>query len=80
MPVARSKRIARRLGTTIVFADEAGQTLKPAKARTWGRRGNTPIVTVRAKGGPRISIAGLGLLPPRTPQPARLPHHDLSRA
>ena len=42
-----------------MFADEAGQTLKPVKARTWGRRGTTPIVAVRAKGGARISIAGL---------------------
>ena len=57
--MAGGKRIARRLGATIVFADEAGQTLKPAKARTWGRRGKTPILKVRAKGGARISIAGL---------------------
>lgn len=57
--MARDKRITRRLGATIVFADEAGQTLKPVKARTWGRRGTTPIVAVRAKGGARISIAGL---------------------
>jgi putative transposase len=63
--MARDKRVARRLGATIVFCDEAGQTLKPAKARTWGRRGKTPIVTVRAKGGARISVAGLVCYRPR---------------
>lgn len=62
--LASGKRIARRLGATIVFADEAGQTLKPAKARTWGRRGTTPIIKVRAKGGQRISIAGLACYRP----------------
>jgi hypothetical protein len=64
LPLAGGKRIARRLGATIVFCDEAGQTLKPAKARTWGRRGSTPILKVRAKGGPRISIAGLACYRP----------------
>lgn len=32
----------RRPGRTRCFEDEAGQTLRPAKARTWGRRGRTP--------------------------------------
>jgi len=47
------------LGAWICFADEAGQTLRPVKARTWGPRGVTPVVQVTGKGSGRISIAGL---------------------
>jgi len=47
------------LGAWICFADEAGQTLRPARARTWAPRGQTPIVKVTGKGSGRISIAGL---------------------
>jgi len=57
--MARDKRVARRLGAWICFADEAGQTLRPARARTWAPRGQTPIVKVTAKGSGRISLAGL---------------------
>ena len=57
--MACGKRVARRLGAWICFADESGYTLRPAKARTWGPRGNTPVVTVSGAGGRRISVAGL---------------------
>jgi putative transposase len=57
--VAGGKRVARRLGAWICFADEAGHTLRPAKARTWSPRGHTPVVQVTGKGSGRISIAGL---------------------
>lgn len=57
--MAGGKRVARRLGAWLCFADEAGQTLRPAKARTWAPRGQTPVVKVTAKGSGRISIAGL---------------------
>jgi transposase len=57
--VGRGKRLARRLGAWIIFADESAQTLRPAKARTWAPRGKTPIVKVTGKGSGRISIAGL---------------------
>jgi len=33
--------------------------LRPPRARTWGRRGHTPIVRVSGKGSGRISVAGL---------------------
>ncbi|MGR3937538.1 transposase [Streptomyces sp. BRA346] len=46
-------------GAWLCFADEAGQLLRPPKARTWSRRGHTPRVTVRAAGSGRISMAGL---------------------
>src|SRR5258707_8459925 len=67
MAVACGKRVARRLGAWICFADESGLTLKPAKARTWAPRGHTPVVTVAGRGGRRISIAGLGCYRPRHP-------------
>jgi GNAT superfamily N-acetyltransferase len=57
--VAVGKRLAAAQHAWICFQDEAGQTLRPPKARTWGRRGQTPVVTVTGKDSGRISIAGL---------------------
>lgn len=57
--MARGKRLARRLGAWIVFADESGLSLKPARARTWAPRGHTPIVRVSGRRGRKLSIAGL---------------------
>lgn len=53
------KTVAAQRGAWICFEDEAGQTLRPPKARTWGRRGRTPEIAVSGKGSGRISIAGL---------------------
>jgi len=57
-------RLAAATGAWIVFEDEAGQNLRPPKARTWGRRGHTPVVTVCGKGSGRVSVAGLVCLKP----------------
>lgn len=57
--MAGGKRVAGRLNAWICFADEAGQTLRPAKATTWSPRGHTPVVKVTAKGTIRVSVAGL---------------------
>lgn len=43
----------------IVFEDELGCVLRPPHAKTWGRRGRTPIVTVCGCGSGRVNIAGL---------------------
>ena len=43
----------------ICFEDEAGQNLRPPKARTWAPRGRTPVVRVSGKGSGRVSVAGL---------------------
>lgn len=59
LPVAGAKRIARRLNAWICFSDECGQTLRSAKASTWAPRGQTPIVSVTAAGGVRVSVAGM---------------------
>lgn len=63
--LASGKRVARRLGAWICFADEAGQTLRPARARTWAPRGRTPVVKVTGKGSGRISIAALTCYKPQ---------------
>jgi len=57
-------RLAAATGAWIVFEDEAGQNLRPPKARTWARRGRTPVVTVSGKGSGRVSVAGLVCLKP----------------
>ncbi|HXZ73272.1 MAG TPA: hypothetical protein VEH31_20680 [Streptosporangiaceae bacterium] len=51
-------------GAYVCFEDEAGQALRPPKARTWARRGHTPVVTVSGRGSGRVSVAGLGCLKP----------------
>ena len=52
-------RLAAATGAWICFEDEAGQTLRPPKARTWGRRGRTPVVTVTGGHDTRVSLAAL---------------------
>jgi hypothetical protein len=55
-------RLAAETGAWICFEDEAGQTLRPPKARTWGRRWRTPVVKVCGKGSGRVPAAGLACL------------------
>ena len=62
--VGVGKRVAAQRAAWICFEDEAGQTLRPPKAKTWGRRGQTPQIPVSGKGSGRISIAGLVCLKP----------------
>ena len=57
-------RLAAASGAWICFEDEAGQNLRPPKARTWAPRGRTPVVTVSGKGSGRVSVAGLVCLKP----------------
>ena len=57
--VARHKRTAADLGAWLVFEDESGQGLRPPKGRTWGRRGQTPVVTVTGGSNKRVSLAAL---------------------
>jgi putative transposase len=62
--VGVGKTVAALRSAWICFEDEAGQTLRPPKARTWGRRGRTPEIAVSGKGSGRISIAGLVCVKP----------------
>ena len=57
-------RLAAAAGAWIIFEDEAGQNLRPPRARTWARRGRTPVVTVSGKGSGRVPVAGLVCLKP----------------
>jgi len=50
-------RLAAATGAWIVFEDEAGQNLRPPRARTWAPRGQTPVVRVTGKGSGRVSMA-----------------------
>src|SRR6516164_10021393 len=43
----------------LVFEDESGQGLRPPKGRTWGRRGQTPVVRVTGGHDTRLSLAAL---------------------
>jgi hypothetical protein len=62
--VAGGKTVAAQRDAWLVFEDETGQTLRPPKARTWGRRGQTPVIPVSGKGSGRVSIAGLVCVKP----------------
>ena len=57
-------RLAAATGAYVCFEDEAGQNLRPPKARTWVPRGRTPVVRVSGKGSGRVSAAGLVCLKP----------------
>ncbi|MFE9687928.1 hypothetical protein [Streptomyces sp. NPDC006285] len=50
---------AAALGAFIVFEDEAGFGMTAARARTWGRRRQTPLVRVRGRSWRRYSIDAL---------------------
>ena len=53
-------------GAWICFEDEAGQSLRPGKARTWAPRGHTPVTRVSGNAG-RLSVAGMACLKPGRP-------------
>src|ERR1700755_2938173 len=55
----------RILGAGPCFGDESGQGLRPPEGRTWGRRGQAPVVTVTGGHGTRVSLAALIAVPPR---------------
>jgi putative transposase len=57
--VAGHKRTTLDLGAWLCWEDEAGQNLRPPKARTWAPRGRTPLVHVTGKGYGRVALAGL---------------------
>ena len=57
--MAGNKRAAADLGAWLVFEDESGQGLRPPVGRTWGRRGQTPVVRVTGGSNKRVSLAAL---------------------
>jgi DDE superfamily endonuclease len=62
--LGEGSRLAAATGAYVCFEDEAGQSLRPPKARTWARRGHTPVVAVSGRGSGRVSVAGLVCLRP----------------
>ena len=62
--LGQASRLAAATGAYLCFEDEAGQTLRPPKARTWARRGRTPVAMVSGKGSGRVSAAGMVCLRP----------------
>ena len=81
--LGQGTRLAALTGAWICFEDEAGQSLRPGKARTWAPRGHTPVTRVsgnsralvgRGHGLPEAGPAGPVLLPgPRPPPPQGRP-------
>ncbi len=61
-----ASRLAAATGAYLCFEDEAGQRLRPPKARTWARRGRTPVAVVSGKGSGRVSAAGMTCCRPGT--------------
>ncbi|MFE9330406.1 hypothetical protein [Streptomyces sp. NPDC006925] len=55
--MAAGKTAAAASGAWILFEDEAGQSMTPPRAKTWGRIGRTPVVRVRGRGSGRVSMA-----------------------
>lgn len=51
--------LAAALDAWIVFEDESGLSMTPPTARTWARRGHTPVIRVRSRSRRRISKAAL---------------------
>ena len=64
--LGQGSRLAAATGAWVCCEDEAGQTLRPPKARTWSRRGHTPVIAVSGKGSGRVSIAGMVCYKPRS--------------
>ena len=62
--LGQASRLAAATGAYLCFEDEAGQSLRPPKARTWARRGHTPVAVVSGKGSGRVSVAGLACYRP----------------
>ena len=62
--LGQASRLAAATGAYLCFEDEAGQNLRPPKARTWAPRGHTPIVRVSGKGSGKVSVAGLACYKP----------------
>ena len=62
--LAADNSTAAALGGWIVFEDECGQSLRPPRSPSWGRRGITPVIRVRGGGSGSVSAAGLACYRP----------------
>ncbi|WP_432040936.1 IS630 family transposase [Streptomyces chartreusis] len=62
--LATGGRTVAALDAWLVFEDEAGFSMTPPTARTWSRRGHTPVVRVRGRSRRRLSVAALACCKP----------------
>jgi len=62
--LGQASRLAAATAAYLCFEDEAGQNLRPPKAKRWAPRGHTPVVRVPGKGTGRVSVAGLACYRP----------------
>lgn len=63
--VAEDKKGALRKGAMIVFLDESGFSQRPTVRRTWGRRGDTPVMYEHVTWNHFSAIGALGYHPKR---------------
>ena len=78
--MAGGKKTAADLGAWLIFEDESGQGLRPPKGRTWGRRGQTPVVKVTGGHNSRVSLAALiAVKPGSRPRLIYRVHHSRGR-
>jgi transposase len=63
--LAAHKKNAARLGAHIAFVDESGYLLIPPVRRTWGRRGDTPIIRYNYKHDRISAISAVTISPAR---------------
>jgi hypothetical protein len=57
--LGQASRLAAATAAYLCIEDEAGQTLRPPKARTYAGRGRTPVLAACGKGSGRVSAAGM---------------------
>ena len=57
--MGEGRRLAAAARAWICFEYEAGQSLRPPKARTWAPMATHPVIAVSGKGTGRISVEGL---------------------
>jgi hypothetical protein len=57
-------RSAAAFNAWLVFEDEAGFSMTRPTARTWSRRGHTPVIRVRGRSRRRFSVAALARYKP----------------
>ena len=69
--LAAHKKNAARLGAHIAFIDESGYLLIPPVRRTWGPRGQTPIIRYSYKHDKISAISAVTVTAFRSPKTTR---------
>jgi len=68
--MAAHQKKAHRLKATLVFLDDSGVLMAPLLRRTWGPRGQTPVLGQRTRSHQKVSVlAAMAVNPTRTRLP-----------